>query len=275
VAVAAVRYPTHPRDFPTLSTGELRARFLVENLFAPGELRLTLSMQDRIVIGGAVPGVKILTLEAPADLRAEYFCERREIGVVCLSGTGCITVDGVPHELHEESLLYVGRGSQVVTFRGETAVFYLVSSPALGACPTKLVHRSDARDVRAGTAVKASSRTIRQYVHEAGAASSTLLMGITTLDEGSVWNTMPCHTHERRAEVYLYLGLGTDGRVFHLCGQPAETRTLVVSNLQAVISPPWSVHTGAGTQAYSFVWATAGENVAYDDMDAVPMEQLR
>jgi 4-deoxy-L-threo-5-hexosulose-uronate ketol-isomerase len=268
------RHPTHPDELSALSSGGIRDRFLVADLFAPGEVRLVHSHHDRIVIGGATPAGGTLSLPAPDQLRAQRFCDRRELAVVCLDGTGAVSVDGDRHELAGHDVLYVGRGSGDVQFHGE-ARFYLFSAPAHETHKTQLARRHDVDTTHLGDQAHANVRTIRKYVHAGGVSSCQVVLGITELAEGSVWNTMPCHTHERRTEVYLYFGLGAGERVLHLCGRPDATRSLVVADGQAVISPPWSVHCGAGTSNYAFVWAMAGENIAFDDMDLVPTEELR
>ncbi|UFU07930.1 5-dehydro-4-deoxy-D-glucuronate isomerase [Ruania halotolerans] len=271
-----VRHSTHPDDARTLDTAALRSRFLVENLFAPGEVRLTMAHDDRLVIGGAVPGTDPLPLDPPDQLRAQSFCERREVAVVNVGDApATVTADGQEYRLDHFDLLYLGAGTQGVQLAGEGARLYLVSAPASSTHPTALVRRDEAEALHMGADEGANVRTIRRYVHADGVASDRLVLGITTLAPGSVWNTMPPHTHDRRTEVYLYTGLGEAGRVMHFCGQPDQLRTLVVQDQQAVISPPWSVHSGAGTGAYSFVWAMAGENQAFDDMDAVDVAQLR
>jgi 4-deoxy-L-threo-5-hexosulose-uronate ketol-isomerase len=269
------RHPTHPAEFGGLDTSGLRERFLVDDLFADGEVRLTYTHHDRLVIGGAVPAGRELTLPVPAQLRAARFLDRRELAVVCLSGTGEVTVDGTGHKLAALDVLYVGRGAGQVGFTGTDGRFYLVSAPAHASHPTALARRDEVFAATLGEQAHANVRTIRRYVHADGIASDQLVLGVTELAEGSVWNTMPCHTHERRTEVYLYFGLGPGERVVHLCGRPDATRSLVVADEQAVISPSWSVHTGAGTANYAFVWAMAGENVAYDDLDMVATEDLR
>lgn len=270
-----VRPATHPTDFSRLTPTELRDRFLVQDLFAPGKVRWALSQQDRLVLGGVVPDTDPLVLEAPPELRTPELCDRRELGVVCLAGPGVVHTDDKEFTLVEEDILYLGRGTTGVSFSGRQARFYLVSAPAHERHPSALVRREDAETVALGHAAAANVRTLRKYVHEQGVTSSELALGITTIEPGSVWNTMPCHTHDRRTEVYLYSGLGDHGRVVHLCGPPDDTRSIVVANDQAVISPPWSVHFGAGTQSYRFVWSTAGENLAYDDMDPVDTRDLR
>jgi 4-deoxy-L-threo-5-hexosulose-uronate ketol-isomerase len=269
------RHPTHPQELASLPSPALRERFLVEDLFVSEEIRLVHSHHDRIVIGGAVPSGRTLDLPAPAQLRAEHFCDRRELAVVCLAGSGTVTVDDAKHPLAAGDVLYVGRGSRDVRFDGEDARYYLFSAPAHEAYPTTLARQSDVDRVDLGDQAHANVRTIRKYVHAGGIRSCQVVLGITELAEGSVWNTMPCHTHDRRTEVYLYFGLGTGERVLHLCGRPDATRSIVVANEQAVLSPSWSVHCGAGTASYSFVWAMAGENIAFDDMDLVPTEELR
>ena len=268
------RHPTHPDELSALTSGALRDRFLVEDLFAAGEVRLVYSHHDRIVIGGAVPDGGTLALPVPAELRAQHFCDRRELAVVCLDGTGAVTVDGERHDMSAFDVLYVGRGSQDVRIEGGGR-YYLFSTPAHESHKTALARREDAEAMNAGDQAHANVRTIRKYVHAGGVSSCQLVLGITQLAEGSVWNTMPCHTHERRTEVYLYFGLGENERVMHLCGRPDATRSVVVADGQAVISPPWSVHCGAGTSNYAFVWAMGGENIAYDDMDVVPTQELR
>ena len=269
------RHPTHPAEFGGLDSTGLRERFLVEDLFADGEVRLAYSHHDRMVIGGAVPAGQRLSLPVPDQLRAEHFCDRRELAVVCLAGSGTVTVDDSKHELVALDVLYVGKGSGDVTFDGGDARYYLVSAPAHHPHPTALGRRDEVFSADMGEPEHANVRTIRRYVHADGIASDQLVLGITELAEGSVWNTMPCHTHERRTEVYLYFRLGPEERIVHLAGPPDATRSIVVANEQAVIAPPWSVHTGCGTANYTFVWAMAGENVAFADMDQVATERLR
>jgi 4-deoxy-L-threo-5-hexosulose-uronate ketol-isomerase len=268
-----VRLATHPSEFDALPSSALRKRFLVDDLFASGEVRFCLSQQDRVLVGGAVTVGHELELEPPAEIRAESLLDRRELGVVCLSGTGLVTVDGNAFELAPEDILYVGQGTARVTLAGEAA-YYLVSVPAHQPQPTTMIRRDDADVVEVGDPAAASKRTIRKYVYGKDVASCELAIGITTLAPGSVWNTMPCHTHDRRTEVYLYFDLPEAERVIHLCGSPSNTRSIVVADRQVVISPPWSVHFGAGTVPYKFVWATGGENLAYDDMDPVATASL-
>jgi 4-deoxy-L-threo-5-hexosulose-uronate ketol-isomerase len=275
LSTVQTRHPTHPAEFGGLDSTGLRERFLVEDLFVDGEVRLTYSHHDRVVLGGALPAGHRLTLPVPPELRAEYFCARRELAVVCLGGSGTVAVDDAKYDLAELDVLYVGKGAQDIEFDGIDARYYLVSAPAHDRHPTAVGRRDEVFSVGLGEPAHANVRTIRRYIHADGISSDQLVLGITELAEGSVWNTMPCHTHERRTEVYLYFRLAPGERVVHLAGRPDATRSLIVANEQAVISPPWSVHTGAGTANYTFVWAMAGENVAYDDMDVVATERLR
>jgi 4-deoxy-L-threo-5-hexosulose-uronate ketol-isomerase len=262
-----------------MDTSELRAHFLVEDLFQPGTVTLRPVDLDRVVLGGVVPMWTPLALPTPDYLRAEHFCERRELGVLNVGGRGTVTVDGAAHALAAHEVLYVGRGSRDVTFASDDAAhaarFYLVSYPAHSTHPTTRVTAADADVLELGSAEQANKRRIRRYVHQKGAQSAQLVMGVTTLEPGSVWNTMPAHTHDRRTEVYLYFDLPADAMVLHLLGEPSETRTLVVRDGQVALSPGWSVHAGCGTRAYAFCWAMGGENQDYADMDAVAMETLR
>jgi len=268
-----IRHATHPEEFARLDTVGLRDRFLADALFAPGEVRLELTHHDRVVLGGACPDGGSLPLPVPDELRADTFTQRRELAVVGIEGEGQVEVGAESFAVARGDVLYVGRGSGDVTFHGR-ARYYLVSAPAHGDHPIRLVTRDDAEALRLGSPEGANVRTIRKYVGAAGAASDQLTVGITELADGSVWNTMPCHTHDRRTEIYLYFGLGED-RVLHVCGRPQETRNIMVADQQAVISPSWSVHFGAGTGNYSFVWSTAGENMSWDDMDPVHTADLR
>ncbi len=271
---ADVRIGTHPDEFVHLTPEQLRERFLVDGLFESGRLSWMLSQSDRILLGGAVPDGATIELTPPHEVRATELCDRREVGVVCLSGAGRVSANGEEYAVEAEDIVYVGSGSTGLSVGGD-AVFYLVSAPAHQAHPTTLIRRDDAQSAVIGDQDSASRRTLRKYVHDQGVRSCELALGITTIEPGSVWNTMPCHTHDRRTECYLYFGLPESERVVHLAGHPEHTRSIIVADQQAVISPPWSVHFGAGTTSYKFVWSTAGENLAYDDMDPVPTQQLR
>ena len=262
-----------------LSSEELRAAFLVEGLFQPGRITLERIDLDRVVLGGAVPTDRPLTLDALEELRAEYFCERRELGVLNIGKPGTITVDGTAHTLGTRDALYVGRGSRSVTFAsddaGSPARFYLVSYPAHATLPTTRIAASDVQAGELGTSANANKRRIARYIHGGGVQSAQLVMGMTALEAGSVWNTMPAHTHDRRTEVYLYFDLPSDAVVLHLMGEPGETRHLVIRNEEVALSPGWSVHSGCGTSSYAFCWAMGGENQDYADMQAVDINTLR
>jgi 4-deoxy-L-threo-5-hexosulose-uronate ketol-isomerase len=274
-----IRFSPNQNDYQKLCTDGLRANFLIETLFAPGKVELVYSDADRAIIGSAVPTAGALKLVTDAELRAAFFCERRELGVLNIGGSGAVEVDGKKYELNKLDCLYVGRGSQEISFSSknsaEPAAFYLLSYPAHVAYPTTLSTVKDAAPVELGTPADANRRTIYKYIHVDGIKSCQLVMGFTKLQEGAVWNTMPPHTHTRRSEVYVYFDLDPKRRVMHFMGTPQQTRHLVVANRQAVISPSWSIHSGCGTGAYTFCWGMGGENQAFDDMDAVPAAELR
>lgn len=262
-----------------LTTDELRSGFLVQDLFVPGTIALRHIDLDRVVLGGAVPIGTPLRLEAPASFASAYFAERRELGVLNVGARGSVTVDGKPFHLATRDVLYIGRGSREVSFAsddaGSRARFYIVSYPAHVSHPTMLAPRATAESSELGTTERANRRCIAKYIHAAGVQSAQLVMGVTELMPGSVWNTMPSHTHTRRTEVYLYFDLPNDAVVMHLVGEPRETRHLVVRNEEVALSPPWSVHSGCGTTNYAFCWAMGGENQDYTDMQSVDMGDLR
>jgi 4-deoxy-L-threo-5-hexosulose-uronate ketol-isomerase len=274
-----IRYSNHPEDAKKYDTADQRKHFLVGTIFSPGEILLTYSHQDRVVFGGAMPTGARLSLEAGKDFGTTFFLERRELGVINIGGAGRLILDGTVHQLGKGDGAYVGMGTKEVSFESassaDPAKFYMVSSPAHQAYPTTLVNLANANPKKVGSAETSNARTIYQYVHPAVCKSCQLVMGMTILEPGSVWNTMPCHTHERRMEVYLYFDMAKDSRVFHFHGQPSETRHLVVANEQAVISPSWSIHSGVGTGSYTFIWGMAGENQTFDDMDFVSPENLK
>ncbi|HPC59224.1 MAG TPA: 5-dehydro-4-deoxy-D-glucuronate isomerase [Verrucomicrobiota bacterium] len=274
-----IRYSPSQTEYPTLSTEQLRASFLVESLFRPGQVELVYTDADRGILGSALPTDAPLKLTADAELRAAFFCERRELGILNLGGAGTVTVDGRNYEVGKLDCLYVGRGSREIVFSSREpaspAAFYLLSYPAHAVFPTTLARQADAAAVELGTAADANRRTIYKYIHPGGIKSCQLVMGFTRLAEGAVWNTMPPHTHTRRSEIYIYFDLGPDRRVMHFMGTPQQTRHLVVADRQAVISPSWSIHCGCGTGAYTFCWGMGGENQAFDDMDAAPLASLR
>jgi 4-deoxy-L-threo-5-hexosulose-uronate ketol-isomerase len=277
-----VRYTADPVRFERMSTEEVRESFLVDTLFAEDRISMVYSNADRAIVGSAVPATQTLTLESAPELRAETFCERRELGVLNIGGPGTVTVDGAEHSLAGRDGLYVGRGSKTITFASDSAQapatparYYLLSFPAHAVHPTVRIRQSEAEAVRLGSRESANQRTIYKLIHPGGARSCQLVMGFTVLEPGSVWNTMPPHTHERRMEVYLYFDVPADARVFHFMGRPEATRHLVVADGQAVISPSWSIHCGVGTGAYAFCWGMGGENQAFDDMDHVALDQLK
>lgn len=263
----------------TMTTEELRSSFLVRGLFQPGKITLRLIDLDRVVLGGAVPTTEPLKLEAPAELLAGFFCERRELGVLNIGGAGVVTVDGTSYELGIRDLVYAGRGSRDITFASNDAAkparFYLVSYPAHAAHPSASVRASDVQSGEIGAMETANRRRIARYIHKDGIQSAQLVMGMTALEPGSVWNTMPAHTHSRRTEVYLYFDLSADAVVFHQMGEPTETRHLIVQDGDVALSPVWSIHAGCGTSNYAFCWAMGGENQDYADMQVVPTASLR
>jgi 4-deoxy-L-threo-5-hexosulose-uronate ketol-isomerase len=262
-----------------MTTTQARDRYLVEDLFQADQIKLVYTHHDRIVLGGVMPVTQPLTLTAPPEFRSATFFDHREAGIVNVGGTGTATVDGEIYPLPHGGCLYVGRGAADVTFTTvdpvEPAKFYVFSAPAHTAFPTVLVPPGEGTVRELGDQLTSNRRSLNQYIHTDGVQSCQVVMGVTTLHPGNMWNTMPAHTHDRRTECYLYFDLPADARVFHLFGQPSETRHLVVGDSQAVISPSWSIHSGVGTAAYSFVWAMAGENKLFDDMDGFPVTAMK
>jgi 4-deoxy-L-threo-5-hexosulose-uronate ketol-isomerase len=274
-----IRYAVGKEQYQRMSTAELRDHFLVEKLFVPGGIELVYWETERTVLGGVCPASDPIKLESAPALASDFFCERRELGAFNLGGPGRVTVDGQTFALEPQDAIYVGRGSREIAFSStepdNPARFYLISYPAHAAHPTCLVPRTSAKQVVLGETATANQRTIFQYIHEGGATSCQLVTGLTQLQSGSIWNTMPPHTHLRRSEVYFYFDLPENGAVFHFMGTGDESRHLVLRNGQAVLSPSWSIHAGAGTQAYSFIWAMGGENQRFTDMDAIKISDLR
>ncbi len=268
-----------PREAAVLDTDELRAAFLLDELFITGEVCLVYTDLDRAVVGSAIPTTAALALGNDDALKADFFCQRRELGILNFGDAGTVTVDGTAHAIGKHDCLYIGRGSKEISFTSATAespaVFYLVSYPAHATYPTVKATRADANRVELGSNDECNERTIFQYVHENGIKSCQLVMGFTEFQPGSIWNTMPCHTHDRRSEVYCYFDVPAAHRVLHMMGQPQETRPLWVADRQVVLSPPWSIHTGCGTASYRFCWAMGGENQAFTDMDRVEIAELR
>jgi 4-deoxy-L-threo-5-hexosulose-uronate ketol-isomerase len=272
-----IRYASNPVDFATFTNERVRQEFLVQKLFTPGKLPLVYSHYDRIITGGACPDGP-MELPVGKELGTDYFLERREMGIVNVGPKGVVTVDGDTHELAKMDALYIGRGAKKVVFESEDnadpARFYINSAIAHSSHPTTLCTREQAKKIELGSQAESNARTINQYIHPDVMESCNLLMGITQLKEGSVWNTMPCHTHERRMEVYFYFNLSDDAVAMHFMGEPSATRNLVVRNEEAVISPPWSIHSACGTEAYTFIWGMVGDNQTFTDMDHVNMSDL-
>ncbi len=274
-----VRYSADPVRFQRMTTDQVRGDFLVDSIFKQDQIVMVYSDIDRAITGSAVPVEKPLKLSSAPELRAEYFTARRELAVLNIGSAGTVTVDGQEYKMASKDCLYIGMGSQEIIFNSDDsadpAMYYLLSYPAHKEYPTTQAKKADAQAVKLGSLEESNKRTIYKYIHPEGIASCQLVLGFTELEAGCVWNTMPCHTHERRMEVYLYFDMAESTRVFHLMGKPDETRHIVVANRQAVISPSWSIHSGVGTGGYSFCWGMGGENQAFDDMDQVDMKELK
>ena len=268
-----------PVRYPRMTTGEIRETFLLNGLCEPGKLHVNYVDLDRTVVGFAAPTESALTLPTYPELRAEYFLERREIGVLNVGGAGSVSVEGKSYELNNLDALYVGKGNKAVSFaskdKATPAVYYLLSYPAHTEFPVTVVKKGEANPTDLGSVETCNKRTICKYIFLQGARSSQLVMGVTHLAAGSNWNTMPPHTHMRRSEVYMYFNVAEDARVVHLMGPPDETRHIVMADKEVVVSPGWSIHAGVGTRAYSFVWGMGGENQDYADMDPAPVQSLR
>jgi len=273
-----IRHPANPEDAKHYTTERLRKDFLIQDLFVPGKVKLVYSHVDRVVTGGVHP-VQPVALEASKEFGVDYFLERREMGVINVGPKGKVVVDGSEYELAKSDGLYIGMGARNVSFQsaepGKPAKFYFVSSPAHKTYPTTKILQKDITPVNLGSIDQSNERSIYKYIVPGGVPSCQLVMGMTMLKPGNMWNSMPCHTHARRMEVYFYFDLPEDGVVFHLMGEPDETRHIVMRNDEAVISPSWSIHSGVGTKSYTFIWGMAGENQNFDDMDHVAMRQIK
>ena len=272
------RYAHHPNDAKNYTTEDLRREFLINDLFVENQIKLVYTMYDRLIVGGIMPTDKALKLETIDELKAPYFLERRELGIINVGGKGKITVDGTVYELNNKEALYIGKGNKEVTFEasnGEQPYFYINSAPAHHAFPTKKITKAEAEIVELGDAKYANRRTINKLIVNSVLETCQLQMGMTELHEGSVWNTMPSHTHTRRMEAYFYFDLEEGQTISHFMGQPTETRHIFLKNRDAVISPEWSIHSGVGTSNYSFIWGMAGENMDYGDMDAVKTDEVK
>ncbi len=274
-----LRHATHPDQVKGFGSLDLRERYLVQDLFRDDEICAVYTHHDRIVLAGVQPVSGAVALPTFPEIRSDYFFEHREAGVVNVGAPGSVRIDGRDYELGHGSCIYIGRGSRTVEFRSasaaEPARFYLFSAPAHTGFPTTLVKAGEGTVRELGDPATSNRRTLNQYIHENGVRSCQVVMGVTTLHTGSMWNTLPAHTHDRRTECYLYFDLPVDARVIHLLGEPTETRHMVVANNEAVISPSWSVHSGVGSASYSFVWAMAGENQSFDDMDGFDIQDMR
>lgn len=274
-----VRQASNAKDYKTYDTARLREEFLIEDVFGLDKINLTYSEIDRIIVGGVVPVKKEVVLESSPELRAEHFLDRREMGVMNIGGPGKVIVDGISYEMEKYDCLYVAMGSKKITFisadQSHPAKFYFNSVPSHAVHPTTLVHQKDAKARHLGSKSECNERTINRYILPGGVESSQLVMGFTHLEDGSIWNTMPCHTHDRRMEVYLYFDMSETDAVIHLMGPKDETRHLIVKNEQAIISPSWSIHSGAGTRNYTFIWGMCGENMDFDDMDNLVVTDLK
>ncbi|GGI43682.1 4-deoxy-L-threo-5-hexosulose-uronate ketol-isomerase [Paenibacillus marchantiophytorum] len=275
-----IRYASHPNEVKQFDTKRLQAEFQINSLFTANEITLVYSHVDRFIIGGVLPITGSLQLQADKkEMAAEYFLERREIGIINVGGPGTITVDGTVYNMASKDGIYIGLGSKEITFASDNAAdpakFYFNSTPAHQTYPTVKISISEATPAHLGNINTSNERTIYKYIHTGGAQSCQLVMGMTLLKPGNMWNTMPSHTHNRRSEVYFYFDMPEDAVVFHMMGEPQQTRHVVMRNEQAVISPSWSIHSGVGTNNYTFIWGMAGENQIFDDMDPVAMKDLK
>ncbi|MDP5272614.1 5-dehydro-4-deoxy-D-glucuronate isomerase [Chengkuizengella axinellae] len=274
-----VRHASHPEDVKQFDTNKLRERFLIEDLFVSDQVNMVYSHYDRMIVGGAQPVDETLTLDEEDTLKTEFFLERREIGFINIGGLAVLEIDGESYELSRLDALYVGKGKEQVKLSSidpnQPAKLYFCSCPAHEKLPIQKATIENANPLNLGSKDACNERTIYQYIHEGGLQSCQLMLGLTILKLGSIWNTMPAHLHDRRMEAYLYFDLEEQARVLHLMGEPNETRHIIVKNEQAVISPSWSIHSGSGTSNYSFIWAMAGENYTFKDMDMVNIEDLK
>jgi len=272
-------YAHAPSDIRHYSTAQLREEFLMEKVFVQGDITLTYTHNDRLIFGGVMPTDKALEIVLDKELGVDYFLQRRELGIINIGGKGILTIDGQDNEMENGDGFYIGKETKQVLFKSidasNPAKFYVASAPAHHKYPNKKLALKDIKPLEMGDDEHMNKRRINQYIHPNMVESCQLQLGLTTLYTGSSWNTMPCHTHERRMEAYLYFDVPQDNVVFHLIGRPDETKHIVMQNEQAVISPSWSIHSGVGTSNYSFIWAMCGENITYTDMDMVNMNNLK
>lgn len=274
-----IRFAISPNEAKQFDTEELRENFLVSSLVQDDAVQLVYTHYDRVIVGGAKPVNKSLSLPNHPELRADYFLERREIGIINVAGAGTVTADGQSFQINKLDCVYLGKGTKEVTLssidKNNPAVYYLLSSPAHKEYPNAKFTKEQAAPVVLGAAETSNKRTVYKYIHLDGIRSCQLVMGLTVLEPGSVWNSIPPHTHTRRMEAYFYFDLANEHRIFHFMGEPQQTRHIVMANHEAVISPPWSTHYGCGTSNYGFIWGMAGENLVYTDMDPAPVHELR
>lgn len=275
-----ILHQVHPDDFKKYTTEEIRQRFLLQNLVGPDEINVVYTHYDRMVTGAATPITKSLKLETYDQLKAENFLDRREIGIINISsGKGEVSVDGEKFIMEKQDCLYIGKGKKDISFSStdanSAAKFIFFSCPAHAAYPTHLMKKADATPAETGSLENNNERVINKYIHNDGIKSCQLVLGVTNFKKGSIWNTMPPHTHDRRMEVYFYFDLPENQRIIHFMGEPHETRHLFLNNEEAVVSPAWSIHSGVATANYSFIWAMAGENMVFTDMDAVEITSLK
>jgi 4-deoxy-L-threo-5-hexosulose-uronate ketol-isomerase len=274
-----IRFQNSPKETASMHTQELRDHFLVQNLMQANKIELVYTHFDRVIIGGVVPTNNPIALPNEEELKANFFLERRELGIINIGGTGIVHADGVSYTIEKLECVYLGKGTQEVSFESTDATnpayFYLLSTPAHQSYPNKSMTKAEAAPVHLGDSTTSNKRTIYKYIHNDGIQSCQLVMGLTTLETGSVWNSVPPHTHTRRMEVYFYFDVDAAQRVMHFMGEPQETRHLVVANNEAAIAAPWSMHFGVGTASYGFIWAMAGENKEFSDMDQQPIASLK
>lgn len=274
-----IRFQNSPTETKAMNTGALRDNFLIQQFMEQNKIKLVYTHFDRMIIGGIIPTGDTISLPNEDELKANFFLERREMGIINIGGKGTVIADDIPYEMEKLECVYLGKGTKVVHFNSSSAAdpaqFYVLSVPAHQTYPNRKMTKAEASPVHLGDISTSNKRTIYKYIHDDGIQSCQLVMGLTTLEEGSVWNSVPPHTHTRRMEVYFYFDLKDDQRVFHFMGEPRETRHLVVANHEAVISAPWSMHFGVGTANYGFIWGMAGENKAFTDMDPQAIASLK
>lgn len=274
-----IRFQRSAKEMSEMNTQQQRENFLIQNLMVPGSMKLTYTHYDRMIVGGVVPAATAVTLSNEDELKANFFLERREMGIINVGGKGTVIADEVDYEIEKLECVYLGKGTKDVSFSSSNAdapaMFYLLSVPAHQTYPNRKMTKAEASPVNLGDISTSNKRTIYKYIHNDGIQSCQLVMGLTTLEDGSVWNSVPPHTHTRRMEAYFYFDLHETQRVMHFMGEPQETRHLVIANNEAVVSPPWSMHFGVGTANYGFIWGMAGENKEFTDMDPVPVGTIR